>query len=132
MFPKCEFSQYQRTLEKNDHPELDNTEFCNEEQITKYMCMIGQLQLVVITLGRYDILSHVMSMSTFRLAPKIGHLERLKRLDGYLSKTKHFAIQYRTKEPNYCHLPEQNHDWSRMVYGCLRRNSKRHSQTTQG
>ena len=29
---------------KNDHPEPDNTELCNEEQITKYMCMIGQLQ----------------------------------------------------------------------------------------
>ena len=24
-------------LEKNDHPELDNSELCNEEQITKYI-----------------------------------------------------------------------------------------------
>ena len=72
-------------LEKNDHPELDNTEPCNEEQITKYMCMIGQLQWAV-TLGRYDILAHVMSMSRSRLAPKIRHLERLKRLYGHLSK----------------------------------------------
>ena len=78
--------------------------------------MIGQLQWAV-TLGRYDILGHVMSMSKFRLAPKNGHLERLKRLYGYLSKTKHFAIRYRTKEPNYSHLPEQEHDWSRTVYG---------------
>ena len=80
------------------------------------MCMIGQLQWTV-TLGRYDILAHVMSMSRFRLAPKIGHLERLKRLYGYLSKTKHFDIRYRTKEPNYSHLPVQEHDWSRTVYG---------------
>ena len=98
-------------LKKTDHPELDNTELCNEEQITKYMCMLGQLQWAV-TPGRYDILAHVMSMSMsrLRLAPKIGHLERLKRLYGYLSKTKHFAIKYRTEEPNYCHLPEQEHN----------------------
>ena len=67
-------------------------------------------------LGRFDILAQVMSMSRFRLAHKTRHLERLKRLYGYLSKTKHFAIRYRTKEPNYSHLPEQEHDWSRTVY----------------
>ena len=80
------------------------------------MCMVGQLQWAV-TLGRYDILAHVVSMSRFRLAPKIGHLERLKMLYGYLSKTKHFAFRYRTKEPNFSHLPEQKHDWFRTVYG---------------
>ena len=88
----------------------------NEEQITKSMCMVGQLQWAV-TLGRYDILAHVMSMSTFRLAPKTGHIERLKNLYGYLQKTKHLTIRYRTKEPNYSHLPVQEHDWSRAVYG---------------
>ena len=44
----------------------------HEEQTTKYMCMIGQLQWAI-TLGRYDIMAHVMLMSRFRLAPKIGH-----------------------------------------------------------
>ena len=39
-----------------------------------------------ITLGRYDILAHVMSLSRFRLAPKIGHLERMKRIYGYLAR----------------------------------------------
>ena len=67
--------------------------------------------------GRYDILAHVMSMSRFRLAPKIGHLERMKRLYGYLAKTKHFAIRYKTKEPDYSHLPKQEYEWTRTVYG---------------
>ena len=53
-------------LRKNDHPELDKSELCNEEQI---MCMICQLQWAV-TVGRYDILAHVTSMSRFRLAPQ--------------------------------------------------------------
>ena len=101
-------------LEKNDHPDLDNSELCNEEQITKYMSMIGQLQWAI-TLGRYDILAQVMSMSRFRLAPKTGHLERMKRLYGYLAKTKHFAIRYRTDEPDYSLLPKQEYEWTRMV-----------------
>ena len=80
------------------------------------MCMIGQLQWVI-TLGRYNILTHVMSMSIFRLAPKIGHLERMKILYGCLAKTKHFAIRYRTKEPDYSHLPKQEYEWTRIVNG---------------
>ena len=116
MFPKENLLNLKAPLEKNHHRELDNTELCNEDQITKYMCIIGQLQWAV-TLGRFDILAHVMAVSRFRLAPKIIHLERMKRLCGYLSKTKHFPIRYRTKEPNYSCLPEQEHDWSRIVYG---------------
>ena len=76
MFPNENFLNVKSPLEKNDNPELDNTEKCDEEQITKYMGMIGQLQWAI-TLGRYDILAHVMSMSRFRLAPQIGHLERI-------------------------------------------------------
>ena len=64
--------------------------------------MIDQLKWGI-TLGECDILEHVMSMSRFRLAPKTGHLERRKRLFGYLAKTNHFAIRYITKEPDYSH-----------------------------
>ena len=78
MFLNENFINARSPLEKNDHRELDNSELCNEEQITKYMSMIGQLQWAI-TLGRYDILGQVMSMPRFRLAPKIGHLERMKR-----------------------------------------------------
>ena len=75
-----------------------------------------QLQWAI-TLGRYDILAQVVSMSRFRLAPTIGHSERMKRLYGYLAKTKHFAIRYRAKEPDYSSLPEQEYEWTRTVYG---------------
>ena len=80
------------------------------------MCMISQLKWAI-TLGRYDILAQIMSMSRFRLVPKIGHLERMKRLYGYLVKTKHFAIRYRTKELDYSHLRKQEYEWTRTVYG---------------
>ena len=41
----------------------------------------------------------------------------MKRLYGYLVKTKHFAIRYRTKEPDYSHLPKQEYEWTRTIYG---------------
>ena len=116
MFPDKNFINDKSPLEKKDHPELDNSELCNEEQITKYMCMIGQL-LWAITLDWYDILTHVMSMARFRLSPKIGHLERMMRLYGYLVKTKHFAIRYRTKEHDYSPLPRKEYKWTKTVYG---------------
>ena len=77
MFPGETLPQVKSPLDKNDHPELDNSELANEDLITKFMCMIGQLQWAV-TLGRYNILAHVMSMSCFRLAPKVEHIERMK------------------------------------------------------
>ena len=32
-------------------------------------------------------------------------------------KTKHHAIRYRTNEPDYSHLPKQEYEWTRTVYG---------------
>ena len=61
MFPGERLPQVKSPLDKNDHSELDNSELASDDLITKFMCMVGQLQWAV-TLGRYDILAHVMSM----------------------------------------------------------------------
>ena len=105
MFPGDTLPQVKSPLDKNDHPELDNSEIANDDLITKFMFMIVQLQWAV-TLGRYDILAHVMSMSRFRLASKVGQNERMKRIYGYLSRTKQYALRFRTEEPNYMHIQE--------------------------
>ena len=118
MFPGETLPQVKSPLDKNDHPELDNSELASDDLITKFMCMVGQLQWAV-TLGRYDILAHVMSMSRFRLAPKVGHIERMKRIYGYLSRTKHYALRFRTAEPNYMYLPDLEYDWSRIYGGVV-------------
>ena len=41
-------------LEKGDHPELDDTNFCSHEDMKKYQSMIGALQWLV-SLGRFNI-----------------------------------------------------------------------------
>ena len=58
-----------------------------------------------------------MTLSSFRAMPRVGHLERAKRLCGYLAKMKHAAIRVRTEEPDYSDIPEFEYDWSKSVYG---------------
>ena len=58
-------------LDKNDHPELDDTEFLTGESIQHYLTMIGQLQWLV-TLGRFDIHAQVTTMFRFRSAQGKG------------------------------------------------------------
>jgi hypothetical protein len=91
-------------FEKGDHPELDTSELCNQEQITQYQPMKGALQWIV-TIGQFDINSAVMTMSGFRMAPRVGHLNRLKRIYGYLLKMKHASIRVRTEEPDLVFIP---------------------------
>jgi hypothetical protein len=105
-------------LEKGDNPELDTSELLDFKGIEMYQSMIGALQWVV-TIGRLDITTAVMTMSGFRIAPRVGHLERLKRIYSYLSKMRHACLRIRTDEPDYSDLPDLCHDWSRSVYGEL-------------
>ena len=59
-----------------------------------------------------------MSMSRFHIAPRKGHLERLKRIYGYLRKHPSGAIRFRTGIPDnekYFEIPD--YDWIYSVYG---------------
>ena len=60
-----------------------------------------------------------MTMSGFRVAPRQGHLDRVKRICGYLAKMRNAMIRTRADEPDYSDLPDLEHDWSRSVYGEL-------------
>ena len=112
--------QKQRSpLDKGDHPELDETDFCTHEDMKKYQSMIGALQWLV-SLGRFDIQTAVMSMSRFRAEPRIGHLERVKRIYGYLASHEKGAIRVRTDIPDYSELPDITYEWMYTVYGDVR------------
>jgi hypothetical protein len=103
-------------LEKGDHPELDDTELLDENGTQQYQSLIGSLQWSI-SLGRLDICTAVMTMSSFLAVPKRGHLDRAKRICCYLARMKHAAIRFCTEEPDYSDLPTQEYDWERSVYG---------------
>ena len=102
-------------LEGGDHPELDTSELCDEHQTKQFQTLIGQLQWLI-SLGRFDIAVHVMSLSRIRAQPRKGHLDRAKRIVGYLLFLPDGAIRFRIGEPDFSSLKDQEYDWTRTVY----------------
>ena len=104
-------------VEENDHPELDATAFLDEDGIQKYQSMVGSLQWLV-AIGRWDIMTALMSLSSFRAQPRIGHLDRLKQIYGYVHRTRAYAIKYRVDQPDVTTFDNRiKMDWSKSIYG---------------
>ena len=101
-------------LEGGDHPELHTPELC-EHQTNQFQTLLGQLQWLI-SPGHFDIAVHVMSLSRFRAQPREGHLDRAKRIVGYLLFLPDGAIRFRTGEPDFSSLNDQEYDWTRSVY----------------
>ena len=57
-----------------------------------------------------------MPMSSFRTIPIVGHLDRLKRIVGYLYKFKYYRTRFRTGEPDYTMIQDATESWDYTVY----------------
>ena len=109
--------KFRSPMAKDCHPELDRSIELGLEGIKKYQSWIGALQWVV-TLGRFDVQVAVMTLSSFRVAPRLGHWECIIRVLGYLRMTKDGAIRFRLEElelEDYM-KKESKYDWSSSVY----------------
>ena len=116
MFGEKPRRSYKSPLDSEDHPELDDTPLMEDDGVTRYQSVIGTLQWAV-TLGRFDIAVALATMSSFNAAPRNGHMERLKRMVGYLVGMKDACIRIRTHEPDFSDIPHIQYDWARTVYG---------------
>eukprot|EP00977_Amphora_coffeiformis_P003137 scaffold584_cov154-Amphora_coffeaeformis.AAC.1 len=77
--------EYHSPMERGDQPELDVTMELGTDDIMKFQSMIGAVQWTV-SLSRFNVAHAVMSLGRFRAIPRQGHLERLRRLIGYMKK----------------------------------------------
>ena len=114
-----------------DHPENDLSDFCDQDQIKQHQTIVGQL-IWLSGLGRFDIAVHTMTMSRFRQQPRIGHLERLNKIIGYLANFPHGSLRFRLHEPDYSNLPNRECDRQRTVYVCAKEKSHMASQNQKG
>ena len=103
-------------LDENDHQELDPSEILEGDMAAKCLTLVGQLEWMV-TLERFDLHAQVATMSTFRAASRRGHMNRFKRIYAYAMRTKDYAFRFRTDQPDYSFLPDQDFDWTYSVYG---------------
>jgi len=102
-------------LINGDHPELDTSDLLNEDDQKIYQSLIGAL-LWVIQISRFDVTTAVMPLSRFRAMPRQGHLDRVKRIHGYLSKMRHATIKIRTDAPDCSAIPVKMCDWEHSCY----------------
>jgi len=118
LFGEAPRQTYTSPIEKGDHPELDTSELLDSSGIATYHSLLGALQWLI-TIGRFDIHTAVMTLSGFREAPRRGHLEHLKHVYGYIAKMRSAMIRVRTEQPDYSDLPDFQYDWAQSVYGEL-------------
>jgi hypothetical protein len=116
MFGEKPSARYHAPIEPGDHPELDTSELLDAEGIQTYQSLIGTLQWVV-SIGRFDVQTAVMTLSSFRANPRRGHLDRVKCVFGYIEKFKSATIRIRTDVPDLSALPTPPIDWSTTIYG---------------
>ena len=89
-----------RPLTPTDHPELDGSPFLDREwyhyvPISHWCTYSGLSPLDVLIF--FPLL---FALGSFRVAPRTGHMDRVKRVYGYLRKHPDGAIRFRTLIPN--------------------------------
>ena len=67
-------------------PELDNTPYASQEEADFFTTQVGVLQWSV-ELGRIDIAAETSMLSSYRAAPRVGHV------DALIQETFHNLIQ---------------------------------------
>jgi hypothetical protein len=112
----CKPREYISPLEKGNYQEVDCSEKLDKKGIKRYQTMIGRLQWAV-SLGRFDIQTAIMTMLRFYSALRQGHLDRLRRIYGYLKKFLSADIRVWTLVPDLGNLLDQDFDWWYTVYG---------------
>jgi hypothetical protein len=124
--------EYSTPMAEKDYPELNTSELLDNLGIKQYQSLIGALQWLV-TLGRFDIHLGVATMSSFRVAPRHGHLDCLKCMYGYLKCNPTGATRFRVKIPNHEQIANPiQYDWSSSIYGNVKEELPPDMSTSQG
>ena len=66
--------EYHAPLEEKDHPKLDTSDLCAEDDVVKYQSLLGAMQWCI-SLCRMDIALAVMTLRRFRVAGLMDHSE---------------------------------------------------------
>ena len=99
------------SLKKGDCPELDDSNYLDQDAIQKHQSLIGAIQWDV-SLGRLDANTAVVTLASFRAEPREEHLDRARRVVSCVVKFKHAIIRIRTKEPGLSSIPIIYYEWT--------------------
>ena len=98
--------------DKGDHPEIDMSDELDHNGMKLYQSIIVALQWVV-SLCCFDIAVAVITLSSFRIAPHVGQMNRVKKIIGYLRHHPdggtRFRIDMPALPPEY--KPKTSYSW---------------------
>ena len=97
-------------LKSEYRPELDVFQELKADGVQYYMELIGLLRWAV-EIGRVDILYETSIMSTHLALPRVGHLEQLFHVFGYLKENPKQKIAFDPDHPFIDGQRFKNHDW---------------------
>lgn len=103
--------KYSTPMTANYRPELDYSPFLPDATATYYMELIGILRWAV-ELGRIDIMVDVSLLSSYTMQPRMGHLDQVFHIFGYLKRNKRATIMFDEQRVNWDETSFEQHDWT--------------------
>ena len=94
----------------NYHPSEDTSQELDADGTRLFQEMIGVLRWAI-ELGRVDILLEVSLLSTQMASPRLGHLQQLYHIFGYLKKSPRKRLFYDPDHPVISESRFIKHDW---------------------
>ena len=97
-------------------PETDDSSELREDGLQYYQELIGVLRWIV-ELGRVDILLETSFMSAHMALPRIGHLEQVIHMFGYLKLHPKSKIAFDAAHPSIYERRFKKYDWYNFYWG---------------
>jgi len=102
--------RYSTPMSPNYRPELDYSPLLNDRPAQYYMELIGILRWIV-ELGRMDIMVDVSMLSSFTIQPRVGHLDQVFHIFGYLKRNRRATLMFDESRVDWNEAAFSTHDW---------------------
>jgi hypothetical protein len=103
-------------MSANYRLELDFSPFLSDVATTYYMELIGILRWAV-ELGRIDIMIDVSMLSRYSMQPRMGHLDQVFHIFGYVKRNKRATLVFDEQRVDWNEASFQEHDWTDFYRG---------------
>jgi len=103
--------RFSTPMSPNYRPELDYSPYLHDRPVQYYMELIGILQWIV-ELGQIDIMVDVSMLSSYTMQPRIGHLDQVFHIFGYLKRNKRATLIFDKSRVDWNESTFKNHDWT--------------------
>ena len=100
-------------MDSEYHPETDVTPLLSREDISKYRMLIGSVILYV-TLGRYDVMYAVVTLSRYNMSPCTRNYKADLRIVNYFQYYKKSRLVFYNRKIYVVDVEDVEHNWTEL------------------